>query len=184
VLGADALPGREEFGGAMANLEREARRVGVTIRIEVEVDAAYVGEHAFDAVAVALGARLRCRRSRCSGTLRSRPLGGELRGRDSPGCVVVEWRQIGSERAWLRCSRLEVIASCSACAATPWPPASGGRCAARCSRTRRGGARLSWPSLQVGGALRLLLTCSDSRTGRRRRGRRARRTTFPRITWS
>ena len=38
VLLAERLPGREEFGGAVTNLSREARRAGVEVRLRATVD--------------------------------------------------------------------------------------------------------------------------------------------------
>ena len=55
VLLAERLPGRAEFGGAITNLEGEARRAGVEIVTGVRVDAAMVKENAPDAVIVATG---------------------------------------------------------------------------------------------------------------------------------
>ncbi|MDA1069906.1 MAG: FAD-dependent oxidoreductase [Proteobacteria bacterium] len=57
ALLAQKLPGREEFGGIVQNLEHEARVAGVTIRTGAVVDAAVVREYAPDAVIVATGAR-------------------------------------------------------------------------------------------------------------------------------
>jgi NADPH-dependent 2,4-dienoyl-CoA reductase/sulfur reductase-like enzyme len=56
ALLAQRLPGREEFGGIVQNLEREARQAGVTIRTGVAVDAALVAGMKPDAVIVATGA--------------------------------------------------------------------------------------------------------------------------------
>jgi len=56
ALLAQRLPGREEFGGIVQNLEGEARRAGVTIRTGMAVDAALVRREAPDAVIVATGA--------------------------------------------------------------------------------------------------------------------------------
>ncbi len=57
ALLAQRLPGREEFGGIVQNLEREARQAGVSIRTGSAVDAAMVAAEAPDAVIVATGAR-------------------------------------------------------------------------------------------------------------------------------
>lgn len=59
VLLAERLPDREEFGGAVGNLVREAERAGVDIVTKTAVDLALVrGEHP-DVVVVATGARPR-----------------------------------------------------------------------------------------------------------------------------
>jgi hypothetical protein len=55
ALLAQALPGREEFGGIVTNLVREMERAGVTLRRNSEVTAAMVREAAPDAVVVATG---------------------------------------------------------------------------------------------------------------------------------
>jgi 2,4-dienoyl-CoA reductase-like NADH-dependent reductase (Old Yellow Enzyme family)/thioredoxin reductase len=57
VLLAQLLPGREEFGGAAINLEREARRAGVKVLTNTPVDVALLREVAPDVVIVATGAR-------------------------------------------------------------------------------------------------------------------------------
>jgi len=57
VLLAQLLPGREEFGGAAANLAGEARRAGVQVHTRCHVDAALLNELAPDVVVVATGAR-------------------------------------------------------------------------------------------------------------------------------
>jgi 2,4-dienoyl-CoA reductase-like NADH-dependent reductase (Old Yellow Enzyme family)/thioredoxin reductase len=57
VLLAQLLPGREEFGGAAINLEREARRAGVKISTNTPVDVGYLRDVAPDVVIVATGAR-------------------------------------------------------------------------------------------------------------------------------
>jgi len=57
VLLAERLPGREEFGGAVTNLAREAARAGVTVRLRTAVDLAMVRAGAPDLVVVATGAR-------------------------------------------------------------------------------------------------------------------------------
>ena len=57
VLLAERLPGREEFGGAITNLSREAARAGVTVRLRTTVDLAAVRAQAPDLVVVATGAR-------------------------------------------------------------------------------------------------------------------------------
>lgn len=57
VLLAEQLPGRGEFGGAITNLEGEARRAGVTIKVGTPVDAARVVAEQPDEVIVATGAR-------------------------------------------------------------------------------------------------------------------------------
>ena len=59
VLLAERLPGRAEFGDAVANLAGEAERAGVTIVTGVEVDVALVREQAPDVVVLATGARPR-----------------------------------------------------------------------------------------------------------------------------
>jgi NADPH-dependent 2,4-dienoyl-CoA reductase/sulfur reductase-like enzyme len=57
VLLAQMLPGREEFGGAAINLEREAARAGVRIVTNTMVDAAFLRACDADVVVVATGAR-------------------------------------------------------------------------------------------------------------------------------
>src|SRR6202042_1107611 len=57
VLLAERLPGREEFGGAITNLSREAARAGVTVRLRATVDRPEVRAHPPDLVVVAPGAR-------------------------------------------------------------------------------------------------------------------------------
>jgi 2,4-dienoyl-CoA reductase-like NADH-dependent reductase (Old Yellow Enzyme family)/thioredoxin reductase len=54
---AQLLPGRSEMGGAITNLEGEARRAGVTIMTGVRADAAYVRASGAEVVVVATGAR-------------------------------------------------------------------------------------------------------------------------------
>ncbi|MGH3212045.1 MAG: FAD-dependent oxidoreductase [Trebonia sp.] len=57
VLLAERLPGREEFGGAITNLAREAARAGVTVKLRTTVDLPAVRAQAPDLVVVATGAR-------------------------------------------------------------------------------------------------------------------------------
>jgi 2,4-dienoyl-CoA reductase-like NADH-dependent reductase (Old Yellow Enzyme family)/thioredoxin reductase len=57
VLLAERLPGREEFGGAITNLAREAARAGVSVRLRATVDLAAVRAQSPDLVVVATGAR-------------------------------------------------------------------------------------------------------------------------------
>ena len=57
VLLAERLPGREEFGGAVTNLTREATRAGVTVRLRATVDLPEVAAQKPDLVVVATGAR-------------------------------------------------------------------------------------------------------------------------------
>ncbi|MGH9302819.1 MAG: FAD-dependent oxidoreductase [Acidimicrobiales bacterium] len=59
VLLAERLPEREEFGGAIQNLLREAERAGAEIVTRTAVDASFVREHAPDAVVIATGAKPR-----------------------------------------------------------------------------------------------------------------------------
>ncbi|WP_445526091.1 oxidoreductase [Streptomyces cyslabdanicus] len=59
VLLAQLLPGRAEFGGAITNLEGEARRAGVRVVVGSRVDAQTVTAAAPDAVILATGARPR-----------------------------------------------------------------------------------------------------------------------------
>ncbi|MGW5127304.1 oxidoreductase [Streptomyces sp. NPDC004069] len=59
VLLAQLLPGRAEFGGAITNLEGEARRAGVRVVVGSRVDAQAVTAAAPDAVILATGARPR-----------------------------------------------------------------------------------------------------------------------------
>ncbi len=53
---AQLLPGRQEIGGAITNLEAEARRAGVSVVTGVRADAAYVRASGARAVIVATGA--------------------------------------------------------------------------------------------------------------------------------
>ncbi len=53
---AQLLPGREEMGGAITNLEGEARRAGATILTGTRADLAYVRASGADVVVVATGA--------------------------------------------------------------------------------------------------------------------------------
>ena len=59
VLLAARIPGREEFGGAVTNLTREAERAGVRIVTRSQVDAALVRQASPDVVVLATGARPR-----------------------------------------------------------------------------------------------------------------------------
>lgn len=59
VLLAQLLPGRAEFGGAVTNLEGEARRAGARILLGSRVDAAALSAVSPDAVVLATGARPR-----------------------------------------------------------------------------------------------------------------------------
>jgi 2,4-dienoyl-CoA reductase-like NADH-dependent reductase (Old Yellow Enzyme family) len=59
ALLAQLLPGRAEFGGIVANLEREMTLAGVEVQRNRAVDAALVGALAPDVVIVATGARPR-----------------------------------------------------------------------------------------------------------------------------
>jgi len=57
VLLAQRLPGRDEFGGVATNLEREARRAGVTIVLNSRVEREFVEAWSGDRVVVATGSR-------------------------------------------------------------------------------------------------------------------------------
>jgi 2,4-dienoyl-CoA reductase-like NADH-dependent reductase (Old Yellow Enzyme family)/thioredoxin reductase len=57
ILLAQRLPGREEFGGAIDNLYREATRAGAKVTLHCPIDLAAVQEEAPDFVVVATGAR-------------------------------------------------------------------------------------------------------------------------------
>ena len=59
MLLAERLPGRAEFGGAVTNLEGEARRAGVAVVTGMRVDAGLVERESPDVVIVATGARPR-----------------------------------------------------------------------------------------------------------------------------
>jgi 2,4-dienoyl-CoA reductase-like NADH-dependent reductase (Old Yellow Enzyme family)/NADPH-dependent 2,4-dienoyl-CoA reductase/sulfur reductase-like enzyme len=56
VLLAERLPGREEFGGAITNLSREAARAGVKVHLRTAVDLAAISAQSPDLVVVATGA--------------------------------------------------------------------------------------------------------------------------------
>ena len=57
ILLAQRLPGREEFGGAATNLQREVERAGVTVHLRTRVSAEDLLASGVDAVIVATGAR-------------------------------------------------------------------------------------------------------------------------------
>lgn len=57
MLLAERLPGREEFGGAITNLSREAARAGVSVVLRTTVDLPAVEAESPDLVVVATGAR-------------------------------------------------------------------------------------------------------------------------------
>jgi 2,4-dienoyl-CoA reductase-like NADH-dependent reductase (Old Yellow Enzyme family)/thioredoxin reductase len=57
VLLAERLPGREEFGGVITNLSREAARASVTVKLRTTVDLPAVRAQSPDLVVVATGAR-------------------------------------------------------------------------------------------------------------------------------
>lgn len=57
ILLAQTLPGREEFGGAAMNLQREAERAGVRIETHSTVDLELLADAGPDVVVVATGAR-------------------------------------------------------------------------------------------------------------------------------
>lgn len=57
VLLAERLPGREEFGGVITNLSREAARAAVTVELHTTVDLPAVRAQSPDLVVVATGAR-------------------------------------------------------------------------------------------------------------------------------
>lgn len=56
ALLAQCLPGREEFGGIVTNLEREVARHGVEVRKDFEVTAEFILAQSHDAVILATGA--------------------------------------------------------------------------------------------------------------------------------
>jgi 2,4-dienoyl-CoA reductase-like NADH-dependent reductase (Old Yellow Enzyme family)/thioredoxin reductase len=94
VLLAQLLPGREEFGGASMNLEREARRAGVKVLMNSPLDVEKLRSLAPDVVIVATGARP----YRPALELMGEPVVLDawqvLRGESLPGghVVVVDWR--------------------------------------------------------------------------------------------
>jgi len=57
VLLAERLPGREEFGGAITNLSREAVRAGVTVQLRSAMGLSEIRAQSPDLVVVATGAR-------------------------------------------------------------------------------------------------------------------------------
>lgn len=57
ALLAQKVPGREEFGGIVQNLLREAEQAGVVLRTGVAVDAGMIEEQAPDAILLATGSR-------------------------------------------------------------------------------------------------------------------------------
>ena len=59
ALLAQTLPGREEFGGIVDNLRREAERAGARIRLRSRVDRTFIENDGPDAVVLATGARPR-----------------------------------------------------------------------------------------------------------------------------
>ena len=94
VLLAGALPGREEFGGAAANLEAEAERAGVRIVTRTRIDASAVRSEKPDAVVLATGARPRWPEIEVLGAPVLLDAWQVIEGKDPPkGKVVVsDWR--------------------------------------------------------------------------------------------
>lgn len=94
VLLAERLPGRAEFGGAVTNLEGEARRAGVTVVTRVRVDAGMVEREAPDVVIVATGARPRHPNLELMGQPLVLDAWQVIEGCDVPrgGVVVADWR--------------------------------------------------------------------------------------------
>lgn len=94
ILLAQLLPGREEFGGAALNLQREAVRAGVRIEMHSEVDLATLADANADVVVVATGARPYRPTLELMGTPVVLDAWQVLRG-DSLGAghvVVIDWR--------------------------------------------------------------------------------------------
>ncbi len=93
VLLAQSLPGREEFGGLVDNLLREAYSAGVTIECGLEIDAATVRDLDADAVILATGASA-YRPELELDAERSATYEDVLLGRIRPGksVVIADWR--------------------------------------------------------------------------------------------
>jgi 2,4-dienoyl-CoA reductase-like NADH-dependent reductase (Old Yellow Enzyme family) len=91
---AQRLPGRNEMGGAITNLEGEARRAGATIVTGVRSDMAYVRESGADVVLVATGAVPYRPPLELAGSLPVLGAWDVIRGAEVPvGTVVVaDWR--------------------------------------------------------------------------------------------
>ncbi len=94
VLLAQRLPGRDEFGGVAMNLEREARRAGVTIVVNSRVDRQLVAAGSFDHVVIATGARPYRTPMEVLGSPTILDAESVLLGRPVPPgrIVVVDWR--------------------------------------------------------------------------------------------
>jgi 2,4-dienoyl-CoA reductase-like NADH-dependent reductase (Old Yellow Enzyme family) len=91
---AQKLPGREEMGGAITNLEGEARRAGVHIVTGVRADMAYVRASGAEVVVVATGAVPYRPPLELMGTPVVLDAWEVLRGAEVPGghVVVADWR--------------------------------------------------------------------------------------------
>jgi NADPH-dependent 2,4-dienoyl-CoA reductase/sulfur reductase-like enzyme len=91
---AQRLPGRNEMGGAITNLEGEARRAGATIVTGVRADPAYVHASGADVVLVATGAMPYRPPLELMGSLPVLDAWDVIRGAEVPiGTVVVaDWR--------------------------------------------------------------------------------------------
>ena len=91
---AQRLPGREEMGGAITNLEAEARRSGVRILTGVRADTAYVRASGAEVVVVATGAVPYRPPLELMGAPVVLDAWDVLRGAEVPGghVVVADWR--------------------------------------------------------------------------------------------
>jgi 2,4-dienoyl-CoA reductase-like NADH-dependent reductase (Old Yellow Enzyme family)/thioredoxin reductase len=91
---AAKLPGRAEMGGAITNLEAEARRAGVTILTGVRADAAYVRASGARVVVVATGAIPYRPPLELAGSPVVLEAWDVIRGAEVPGghVVVADWR--------------------------------------------------------------------------------------------
>lgn len=94
VLLAERIPGRAEFGGAITNLESEARRAGVEIRTGVRADLGLIRELGAEAVIVTTGARPRTPELVREGSLPTIQAVDVLRGEGLPSgrVLVTDWR--------------------------------------------------------------------------------------------
>jgi 2,4-dienoyl-CoA reductase-like NADH-dependent reductase (Old Yellow Enzyme family)/thioredoxin reductase len=94
VLLAQMLPGRDEFGGAVTNLHREALRAGAEIVVRSNVDLALIDQASPDLVIVATGARPYRPELEILGAPVIRDAWEVLRGESPPvgRTLVLDWR--------------------------------------------------------------------------------------------
>jgi 2,4-dienoyl-CoA reductase-like NADH-dependent reductase (Old Yellow Enzyme family) len=94
ALLAQALPGREEFGGIVGNLRREMELSGVEIRLDTPVDRAVVEELRPDALILATGATPYIPDVEIGEDVHAVDVWQLLRGEVNPGAsvVIADWR--------------------------------------------------------------------------------------------